>query len=207
MPREFNGMITTHAHTPVAAHDVSLRVGHGAGATYALRGVSLAATAGEPTAVVGPTGSGKSSLLHVLAGLDRPTTGAVTLASRRLSGLEDREVTALRRDHVGVLLPEAPALPTITIRENVALPLLIAARRPEPGAVEALLERVGLADRLHHRPDQLTAGQRRRAALARAPLGSPRVLLGDEPAADLPAGEARALMECCATPPMRTASP
>jgi putative ABC transport system ATP-binding protein len=187
-------MIATHTHSPVAAHDVSLRVGHGADATYALRGVSFAAAAGDLTAVVGPAGSGKSSLLHVLAGLDRPTTGAVTLAGRLLAGLGDREATALRRDHVGILLPEAPALPTITIRENVALPLLIAARRPEPGAVEALLERVGLADHLHHRPDQLTPGERRRAALARALLGAPSVLLVDEPAADLPADEARALM-------------
>src|SRR3954454_7256524 len=89
MPWELNGMILTHTHDPVAAHDVSLRVGHGADATYALRGVSLAAAAGELTAVVGPAGSGKSSLLHVLAGLDRPTTGAVTLAGRPLASLED----------------------------------------------------------------------------------------------------------------------
>jgi putative ABC transport system ATP-binding protein len=187
-------MIATHTHDPVAAHDVSLRVGHGTDATYALRGVSLAAAAGELTAVVGPAGAGKSSLLHVLAGLDRPTTGAVTLAGRPLASLDDREATALRRDHVGILLPEAPALPTITIRENVALPLMIAARRPEPGAVEALLERVGLADHLHHRPDQLTAGERRRAALARALLGSPTVLLVDEPEAGVGEDEARALM-------------
>jgi putative ABC transport system ATP-binding protein len=195
MLAEVNGMIATTTHTPVAAHDVSLRVGDGPDATYALRGVTFAAAAGELTAIVGESGCGKSSLLHVLAGLDRPTTGAVTLAGRQLAGLEDREATALRRDHVGILLPEAPALPTITIRENVALPLLIAARHPEPGAVEALLERVGLADHLHHRPDQLTAGERRRAALARALLGAPTVLLVDEPAADLPADEARALME------------
>jgi putative ABC transport system ATP-binding protein len=131
----------------------------------------------------------------VLAGLDRPTTGSVTLAGRPLAGLEDREATALRRDHVGILLPEAPALPTITIRENVALPMLIAARRPEPGAVEALLERVGLADRLHHRPGQLTNGERRRAALARALLGRPTLLLVEEPAADLPTDEAHELVQ------------
>jgi putative ABC transport system ATP-binding protein len=187
-------MSATHTTSPVAAHDVSLRVGDGPLSTYALRGVSLDAPAGELTAVAGPAGSGKSSLLHVLAGLDRPTTGAVTLAGRELAGLGEREATALRRDHVGILLPEAPALPTITVRENVALPLLISARRPEPGAVEALLARVGLAEHLHHRPGQLTPGERRRAALARALLGTPSVLLVDEPAADLPAGEARALL-------------
>jgi putative ABC transport system ATP-binding protein len=179
---------------PVAAHDVSLRVGDGRSATVALRGVSLAARAGELTAVVGPSGSGKTSLLHVLAGLDRPTTGAVTLAGRPLGTLEDREATRLRRDHVGILLPDAPAVPTITVRENVALPLLIARRAPEPGVVDAMLARVGLADRVHHRPGELTAGERRRAALARALLGEPSVLLADEPVAGLPGDEARALL-------------
>jgi putative ABC transport system ATP-binding protein len=193
---ELNGMIASPLPTiPAAAHDVSLRVGDGPDATYALSGVSLSVAAGELTAIVGAEGSGKTSLLHVLAGLDRPTTGSVTLAGRPLAGLEDREATALRRDHVGILLPEAPALPTITIRENVALPMLIAARRPEPGAVEALLERVGLADRLHHRPGQLTNGERRRAALARALLGRPTLLLVEEPAADLPTDEAHELVQ------------
>jgi putative ABC transport system ATP-binding protein len=181
--------------TPVAAHDVSLRVGDGRAATVALRGISLAARAGELTAVVGPSGSGKTSLLHVLAGLDRPTTGAVTLAGRPLGALDEREATRLRRDHVGILLPDAPALPTITVRENVALPLLIARRAPEPGVVEAMLARVGLAERMHHRPGELTAGECRRAGLARALLGGPSVLLADEPLAGLPGDEARGLLE------------
>jgi putative ABC transport system ATP-binding protein len=181
--------------TPVTAHDVSLRVGDGRAATVALRGITLAARAGELTAVVGPSGSGKTSLLHVLAGLESPTTGAVTLAGRPLAALDQREATRLRRDHVAVLLPDAPALPTITVRENVALPLLIARRAPEPGVVEAMLARVGLAERIHHRPGELTSGERRRAGLARALLGAPSVLLADEPLAGLPDGEARALLE------------
>lgn len=181
-------MPATATITPVAAHEVSLRNG------AALRGVSLAARAGELTAVVGPSGSGKTSLLHVLAGLDRPTTGTVTLAGVPLAALEEREATRLRRDHVGLLLPEAPALPTITVRENVALPMLIARRAPEPGTVEAMLRRVGLAERVHHRPGELTDGERRRAALARALLGSPSLLLADEPLAGLPDDEARELL-------------
>ena len=180
--------------TPVTARDVSLRVGEGPLGTYALRGVSFEARAGELTAVIGPAGAGKSSLLHVLAGLERPTTGYMTLAGHELAGLDERAATALRRDHVGILLADAPALPTITIRENVALPLLIAARRPEPGAVEALLERVGLAEHVHHRPSELTPAERRRAALARALLGGPSVLLVDEPTADLDDEEAASLL-------------
>jgi putative ABC transport system ATP-binding protein len=176
---------------PVSAHDVSLRVG---ASDVALRGISLDARAGELTAVIGPSGSGKTSLLHVLAGLDRPTTGAVTLAGRPLDALEEREATRLRRDHVGLLLPEAPALPTITVRENVALPLLIACRAPAPEDVDALLARVGLAERVHYRPGELTDGERRRAALARALLGRPSVLLADEPLAGLPEDEAGELL-------------
>ena len=117
-----------------------------------LRDVSLEAPAGELTAVVGPAGSGKTSLLHLLAGLDRPAGGTVTLDGRPLRGLDDLELTRLRRDRIGLLLPAASVLPTITVRENIALPLLIARRAPEPEAIDALLERVGLADRHDERP-------------------------------------------------------
>jgi putative ABC transport system ATP-binding protein len=179
--------------SPVAARDVSHRVGDGHSATVALRGISLDVRAGELTAVVGPEGSGKTTLLHVLAGLDRPTGGSVTLAGQALDGLDEREATRLRRKHVGVLLPEAPALPTITVRENVALPLLIARQKPEEAEIDGLLHRVGLGERRHHRPGELTAAERRRAALARALLGRPSVLLADEPVIDLPADECGAL--------------
>jgi putative ABC transport system ATP-binding protein len=179
---------------PVAARDVSHRVGDGHSATVALRGVSLEARAGELTVVVGPEGSGKTTLLHVLAGLDRPTSGSVSLAGRNLGVLDEREAMRLRREHVGLLLREAPALPTITVRENVALPLLISCRQPDAEAIDALLARVGLGDRRHHRPSELTACERRRAALARALLGRPSVLLADEPVLDLPAEDADALL-------------
>jgi putative ABC transport system ATP-binding protein len=169
----------------VIAHNLFHRVGDLRRRVDVLRDVSLEAPAGELTAVVGPAGSGKTSLLHLLAGLDRPAAGTVTLDDRVLRGLDDVELTRLRRDRIGLLLPGASVLPTITVRENVALPLLIARRAPEPEAVDALLERVGLAARSEEMPGSLTAAERQRAALARALVGGPSVLLADEPAGGL----------------------
>jgi putative ABC transport system ATP-binding protein len=169
----------------VFAHNLFHRVGDLRNGTDVLRDVSLEAPAGAVTAVVGPAAAGKTSLLHILAGLDRPTAGTVVLDGRPLRGLDDIELTRLRRDRIGLLLPAASVLPTITVRENVALPLLIARKPPAPEAVEALLERVGLADQRDYRPGQLTAAERQRAALARALVGNPSVLLCDEPTSDL----------------------
>jgi putative ABC transport system ATP-binding protein len=179
----------------VIAHNLFHRVGDLRTGVDVLSDVSLEAPAGAVTAVVGPAGSGKTSLLHLLAGLDRPTAGTVVLDGRPLRGLDDIELTRLRRDRIGLLLPAASVLPTITVRENVALPLLIARRPPAPEAVEELLERVGLAEYRDHRPGQLTAAERQRAALARALVGGPSVLLADEPAGDMdPEEGARLLM-------------
>jgi putative ABC transport system ATP-binding protein len=169
----------------VIAHNLFHRVGDLRSRVDVLRDVSLEAPAGQLTAVVGAAGSGKTSLLHLLAGLDRPAAGTVTLDGRPLRGLDDLELTRLRRDRIGLLLPAASVLPTITVRENVALPLLIARRAPEPEVVDALLERVGLGDVRDELPGRLSAEQRQRIALARALVGGPAVLLADEPAADL----------------------
>jgi putative ABC transport system ATP-binding protein len=169
----------------VLAHNLFHRVGGLRSGVDVLRDVSLEAPAGMVTAVTGPAGCGKTSLLHLLAGLDRPTSGSVMLDGRNLRGLDDIELTRLRRDRIGLLLPAASVLPTITVRENVALPLLIARRPPAPEAVEALLERVGLAHRADALPSQLTASERQRVALARALVGGPSLLLADEPAGDM----------------------
>ena len=169
----------------VIAHNLFHRVGDLRTRVDVLSDVSLEAPAGEVTAVVGPAGSGKTSLLHLLAGLDRPAAGTVTLDGRPLRELDDVELTRLRRDRIGLLLPGASVLPTITVRENVALPLLIARRPHEPEAVDALLDRVGLGERRDEMPGNLTAAERQRAALARALVGGPSVLLADEPAGGL----------------------
>jgi putative ABC transport system ATP-binding protein len=178
----------------VIAHNLFHRVGDLRTGVHVLRDVSLAAPAGTVTAVVGPAGAGKTSLLHLLAGLDRPASGSVVLDGQALRGLDDIELTRLRRDRIGLLLPAASVLPTITVRENVALPLLIARRPPEPETVDALLERVGLADHRDARPGELTAAERQRAALARALIGRPTVLLADEPAGELEPEEGAALL-------------
>ncbi len=176
----------------VIAHNLFHRVGEPR--TDVLLGVSLEARAGELTTVVGPAGAGKTSLLHLLAGLDRPAAGSIAVDGRSLDGLDELELTRLRRDRIGLLLPAASVLPTVTVRENVALPMLIARRPPEPAAVDALLERVGLSGRHDFRPGELTAAERQRAALARALMGGPAVLLADEPAGELDAAESAQLL-------------
>jgi putative ABC transport system ATP-binding protein len=178
----------------VFAHNIFHRVGDLRSGTDVLRDVSLEAPAGAVTAVVGPAGSGKTSLLHILAGLDRPTAGTVALDGRPLRGLDDIELTRLRRDRIGLLLPAASVLPTITVRENVALPLLIARRPPAPEAVDALLERVGLAHVADELPSRLTGAERQRVALARALVGGPSLLLVDEPAGDMEPQEGAELL-------------
>jgi putative ABC transport system ATP-binding protein len=174
----------------VIAHDVR----HGNGGVEFLDGVSLEAEAGELTAVVGGPDAGKTSLLHVLAGLDRPRRGTVVVDGTPLVDLGQVELTRLRRDRIGLLLPTASLLGTVTAAENVALPLLIAGRPPAPEAVAALLARVGLAGRGAVRTRDLTAAERQRVALARALAGGPSVILADEPACGLDASESAALL-------------
>jgi putative ABC transport system ATP-binding protein len=179
----------------VNAYELFHHVGDPHTGVDVLLGVSLQARAGELTAVTGPSGAGKTSLLHLLAGLDRPDSGTVEIEGRSLGALDERELTRLRRDRVGLLLAAAAVLPTITVAENVALPLLIASRPPDRAAVDAMLARVGLGDRRGARPAQLTAAERQRAALARALMTGPSVLLCDEPAAELDAADRTALLE------------
>ena len=143
----------------VAARALTRRYGDGESAVDALRGVSLDVPAGQFTAVMGPSGSGKSTLMHLLAGLDRPTNGTVQIAGEEISSMPDRRLTKLRRSHIGFVFQSFNLLPTLTAEENVLLPLAIARVKPVGHEVDGLLERVGLAERRHHKPAELSGGR------------------------------------------------
>jgi putative ABC transport system ATP-binding protein len=169
----------------VTAHEITRRYGEGDTAVDAIRGVSLAVEQGKLTAVMGPSGSGKSTLMHILAALDRPTSGYVTIAGTRLGELSDKAVTKVRRQHIGFVFQFFNLLPMLTAEENIALPLSLAGKKPEKGFFDDLVGRVGLADRLTHRPSELSGGQQQRVAIARALVSRPTVVFADEPTGNL----------------------
>jgi putative ABC transport system ATP-binding protein len=148
---------------------------------HAVRDVSLDFERGSFTAVMGPSGSGKSSLLHCAAGLDQPTSGSVRLGDVELSTLSDRALTRLRRTTIGFVFQAYNLLPALTVRQNAVLPLRLARRRAERAWVQQVLAQVGLAERLSHRPAQLSGGQQQRVAIARALIPRPEVVFADEP--------------------------
>ncbi|MGW1818015.1 ABC transporter ATP-binding protein [Streptomyces sp. NPDC002125] len=147
----------------------------------ALDDVTIGFRRGTFTAVMGPSGSGKTTLLQCAAGLDRPTAGSVQIDGQELTKLGEKELTLLRRDRIGFIFQAFNLLPALTVADNVALPLRLAGRKPERGAVLQALERVGLAARASHRPGELSGGQQQRVAIARALIARPAVLFGDEP--------------------------
>jgi putative ABC transport system ATP-binding protein len=169
----------------VTARDVVRRYGSGDTAVDALRGVSVDIAAGRLTAVMGPSGSGKSTLMHILAGLDQPTAGDVSVAGVDITGLDDAELTKLRRDHIGFIFQFFNLLPMLTAAENIALPLKLAGGTPDQQWLDELVETVGLTDRLTHRPSELSGGQQQRVAVARALVSRPSVMFADEPTGNL----------------------
>ncbi|WP_416961669.1 ABC transporter ATP-binding protein [Streptomyces sp. Agncl-13] len=160
---------------------VTRRFSLGATSVTALDQVSLTFPKATFTAVMGPSGSGKSTLLQCAAGLDRSTSGSVTLGGTELTGLSETELTLLRRERIGFVFQAFNLLPSLTAEQNVALPLRLAGRRPPKARVREVLEQVGLGDRARHRPTELSGGQQQRVALARALITRPEVLFGDEP--------------------------
>jgi putative ABC transport system ATP-binding protein len=170
----------------VAARDVTRQYGvEGDVCVRALRGVSLDVEAGKLTAVMGPSGSGKSTLMHILAGLDRPNEGQVTIAGTDITALGDTDLTKLRRAHIGFIFQFFNLLPMLTAEENVVLPLKLAGEKPDRAWVAELTTTVGLAERLKHRPAELSGGQQQRVAIARALVGRPTVMFADEPTGNL----------------------
>jgi putative ABC transport system ATP-binding protein len=179
----------------VSARNLVKRYGQGDAHVDALRGVSLEIEEGCMTAVMGPSGSGKSTLMHILAGLDQPTEGTVTIAGLEISSMGDAELTKLRRRHIGFVFQFFNLLPMLTAEENIVLPLSIAGEKPERGWVEELLETVGIADRRTHRPSELSGGQQQRVSIARALVPRPTVLFADEPTGNLDSNTSRDVLE------------
>jgi putative ABC transport system ATP-binding protein len=169
----------------VSANDVTRRYGEGDTAVDALKGVDLDVGQGQLTAVMGPSGSGKSTLMHILAGLDKPTSGTVEISGIEITTLNDNDLTKLRRKHIGFVFQFFNLLPMLTAEENIVLPLSIAGDKADPAWFEDLIDKVGLKDRLHHRPSELSGGQQQRVAIARALASRPTVLFADEPTGNL----------------------
>ena len=169
----------------VSAQDLQRVFGEGDAAVTALDGVSVEFPASRFTAIMGPSGSGKSTMMHCLAGLDRPTSGSVVIAGTDLGGLDDGELTTLRRDKVGFVFQFFNLLPVLSAHENILLPLKLAGRDPDPDRLRRLIEAVDLGDRLEHRPSELSGGQQQRVAIARALASKPAVVFADEPTGNL----------------------
>ena len=189
---------TRGADVVVEARDVVRVYGAGEARVVALGGVSLSVERGQFVAVMGPSGSGKSTLLHCLAGLDSPTSGSVLIAGEDLAGMNDAQLTRVRRDRLGFVFQAFNLLPTLSAEENILLPLRLARRRPDEQWYRAVIDALGIADRLDHRPSQLSGGQQQRVAVARALAGRPQVVFADEPTGALDTASAASLLQALA---------
>ncbi|AXK34161.1 ABC transporter ATP-binding protein [Streptomyces armeniacus] len=165
----------------VELRGVSRRYGHGSGAVHALRGIDLALARGTFTAVMGPSGSGKSTFLQCAAGLDRPSSGTVALGGTEITGMSENRLTALRRTRLGFVFQSFNLLPSLTVEQNVLLPLRLAGHRRDRRRAADVLGQVGLEGLARRRPGQLSGGQQQRVAIARALVTRPDVIFGDEP--------------------------
>jgi putative ABC transport system ATP-binding protein len=173
--------------TTPAAHSVDLRKTYGSGdaTVHALAGVNVTFERGRFTAVMGPSGSGKSTLMHCMAGLDRPTSGHVYVGDLELGTLDDSGLTQMRRDRVGFVFQSFNLVPTLTAGENITLPADLAGKRVDKEWFDYLAQQLGIADRLHHRPTEMSGGQQQRCACARALINHPDLVFADEPTGNL----------------------
>ena len=182
---ESNGNWTFGDDVVIGCRDLQRRFGSGETAVDALRSVSLEVASGELVAIMGPSGSGKSTLMHLLAGLDRPSGGAVSIAGVDPAKLKDTQLTKLRRAHVGFIFQSFNLLPTLSAEENITLPLDLSGEKVDAAWIDELIRSVGLEDRRRHRPAELSGGQQQRVAVARAIVHRPSVLFADEPTGNL----------------------
>lgn len=166
-----------------------------AGGVRALDDVSLTVAAGTFLAVMGPSGSGKSTLMHCAAGLDAPSQGSIHIEGQEIGGLNETRRTELRRERVGFVFQSYNLVPSLSVADNITLPLRLAGRAPDQEWTRMLIERVGLADRMSHRPAELSGGQQQRAALVRALVTKPAVVFADEPTGALDVRSARQVLD------------
>ena len=169
----------------IALQDVDLSLGRGAARVHILKGISLDVGRGEAVGLIGPSGSGKSTLLMTMAGLERPDSGKVIVDGMDLSGLDEDALARFRGRRIGIVFQSFHLVPTMTALENVALPLELAGASDAFERAEAELQAVGLRDRLHHYPAQLSGGEQQRVAIARAIVPNPAILVADEPTGNL----------------------
>ena len=184
-----------------AARAVGLVKTYGGGDTEvrALDGVDVGFARHEFTAIMGPSGSGKSTLMHVMAGLDAASGGSAYIGETDLSQLSDKELTALRRDRLGFIFQSFNLVPTLTAAENISLPTDIAGGKVDPEWFEEVTRRLGLTERLSHRPAELSGGQQQRVACARALVSRPELIFGDEPTGNLDSNASREVLEILRT--------
>ena len=186
MTRHDDGTVRNAGETSAARTEQVWKVyGQGEARVTALRGISARFDRGQFTAIMGPSGSGKSTLMHCLAGLDTVESGRVWIGETEVTGCTDAGLTRLRRDRIGFIFQQFNLLPTLSAEENILLPLAIAGRRPDRDWYGTIIDKVGLRDRLHHRPSQLSGGQQQRVACARALVTRPEVIFADEPTGNL----------------------
>ncbi len=183
------------SQTVLALKDASLSLDGNAGRVDILHDISLDVTAGETLGLVGPSGSGKSSLLMLMGGLEQATGGQITALGQNLTAMNEDQLALFRRDNMGVVFQSFHLIPTMTALENVATPLELAGHRDAFDRAEAELQAVGLADRTDHYPSQMSGGEQQRVALARASAPRPRLLLADEPTGNLDATNGTAIMD------------
>jgi putative ABC transport system ATP-binding protein len=187
--------LTVVTDVVVRGHEITKRFGEGHAAVDALRGVSVEFTRGSFTAIMGPSGSGKSTLMHILAGLDTPTSGWVEIDGTRLDSLDDRKLTLHRRRQIGFIFQSYNLLPVLSAEQNILLPVRIGGDQADARWLETLVDTIGLRDRLHHRPSELSGGQAQRVAVARALITRPAVVFADEPTGNLDSKAGRDVLD------------
>jgi putative ABC transport system ATP-binding protein len=179
----------------VSGVGLTRQYGEGESAVHALRGATLEIPRGQFAAVMGPSGSGKSTLMHILAGLDEPTEGQAWIGGEEITGMDDDDLTLLRRRQLGFIFQFFNLLPMLTAEDNITLPMSIAGETADPEWLDDVMHKVGLQERRHHKPAELSGGQQQRVAIARALLSRPTILFADEPTGNLDSTTSEEVLE------------